>query len=84
MHLVPAHIFAKAEITDQSLIIHFFDLEWLEDLIESNRIKISYVELNTRYLLTAKTEELQKFITKFANDSTTFLEPDTLLRQDLS
>ncbi len=83
MHLVPTHIFAKAEITDRYLILHFFDLDWLEDLIETNRIKISYVELNDRYLLTAKTEELQKFITKFANDSTTFIEPDTLVRKQL-
>ena len=59
-------------------------MDWLEELIEANRIKISYVELKERYLLTAKTEELQKFITKFANDSTTFIEADTLMRQDLS
>lgn len=83
MHLVPSHIFAKTEITDEFLIIHFFDMDWLEDLIETNRIKISYVELKDRYLLTAETEELQKFITKFANDSTTFIEPDTLVRQNL-
>ena len=84
MHLVPAHIFAKAELTDQALILHFFDMEWLEDLIDSRKIKISHVETQDRYLLTAKTEELQKFITKFANDSTTFIEADTLIRQDLS
>jgi hypothetical protein len=84
MHLVPAHIFAKAELTEEALILHFIDIEWLEELIESNRIKISYVELEERYLLTASTEELQKFITKFANDSTTFIEADTLFRQDLS
>jgi hypothetical protein len=84
MHLVPTHIFAKVELTDQYLILHFFDIEWLEKLIETNRIKISYVELEDRYLLTAKTEELQKFITKFANDSTTFIEPDTLIRQEMS
>jgi hypothetical protein len=59
-------------------------MEWLEELIESNRIKISYFELEERFLLTARTEELQKFITKFANDSTTFIEADTLMRQDLS
>jgi hypothetical protein len=84
MHLVPTHIFAKAEITGQALILHFFDMEWLEDLIDSKKIKISHVETQDRYLLTAKTEELQKFITKFANDSTTFLEADTLLREKFS
>ena len=84
MHLVPAHIFAKVELTDNALILHFFDMEWLDELIESNRIKISYVELRDRNLLTARTEELQKFITKFANDSTTFIEADTLMRKDFS
>ena len=84
MHLVPAHIFVKAELTDRALILHFFDMEWLQDLIDSRKIKISHVETQDRYLLTAKTEELQKFITKFANDSTTFIEADTLIRQDLS
>ncbi len=83
MHLVPSHIFAKAEITDRYLIIQFFDPDWLEDLIDQNRIKISYVELEDRYLLTAKTDELQKFVTKFANDSTTFIEADTLVRENL-
>jgi hypothetical protein len=38
MHLVPAHIFAKAELTEEALILHFIDIEWLEELIESNRI----------------------------------------------
>jgi hypothetical protein len=84
MHLVPTHTFAKAEVTGDALILHFFDMEWLEDLIESKKIKISHVETRDRYVLTARTEELQKFITKFANDSTTFFEVDTLPRQPLS
>ena len=80
MSLAPSHIFAKAELNDDYLVLHFFDLDWLEDLIEKDRIKISHMELDNRYLLTANTEELQKFILKFANDSTTFIEPDTLPR----
>jgi hypothetical protein len=84
MHMVPTHIFAKVELTEQAMIIHFFDIEWLEDLIEEKRIKISHVELQDRYLLSARTEELQKFITKFANDSTTFIDSDTLWRQEVT
>ena len=76
----PTHIFAKAEINEEQLILHFFDIGWLDDLIEKNRIKISHVNLEDRVLLTAKTDELQKFILKFANDSTTFIEADTLPR----
>ena len=81
MSLAPSHIFAKAELNKEFLVLHFFQLDWLNDLIEKERIKISYLALDdTRFLLTAKTEELQKFILKFANDSTTFLEADTLPR----
>ena len=80
MSLAPSHIFAKAEITEDFLLLHFFDLDWLTELVEDNKIKISHVEMNGRLLLTAKTDELQKFILKFANDSTTFMEADTLYR----
>ena len=79
--LVPAHTFAKAEFTDKYLILHFFDMDWMEELFEKNQIKLSHAELPDRYLLTAKTDELQKFIIKYANDSTTFLEADTLIRK---
>ncbi len=81
MHLAPSHIFAKVELADEHIVFHFFDPDWLDELIEKDRIKISHVELSDRYLLTAKTEELQKFILKFANDSTTFIEADTLPRK---
>ncbi len=84
MHLAPSHIFARVEIKDECLVVHFFDPDWLEDLIDKERIRISYVELPDRYLLTAKTEDLQKFILKFANDSTTFMEADTLPRMQLA
>ena len=80
--LIPAHIFAKAEITDQYLVIHFFNNDWLKGLFEGNQIKISHVELSReRWLLTAPTAELQKFILKYANDSTTFWEADTLVKK---
>jgi hypothetical protein len=80
-HLAPTHIFAKAEISEEYLILHFFDIDWIKDLIDENRIKISHLNLeDDRVLLMAKTEELQKFIVKFANDSSTFIEADTLPR----
>jgi hypothetical protein len=81
MSMAPSHIFAKAEIESDWLLLHFFDPEWLVELIDDNKIKISYLDMGERYLLTAKTEDLQKFILKYANDSTTFMEVDTLLRQ---
>jgi len=81
MHLAPAHIFAKVELTEEFLVLHFINLEWLQDLIEDDRIRISHLDLNDgRILLTAKTDEIQKFILKYGNDSTTFIDADTLPR----
>lgn len=79
--LIPAHIFAKAEISDKYLVLHFFNNDWLKGLFEESQIRISHVELPSRWLLTAKTDELQKFIVKYANDSTAFIEADTLLKK---
>ncbi|MCK4746504.1 MAG: hypothetical protein KAT15_05690, partial [Bacteroidales bacterium] len=57
MHLAPSHIFAKTEISDEYLVLHFFEMDWLEELLVENRIKISHMKLqDNRYLLTAKTE----------------------------
>lgn len=80
--LVPAHIFAKAEITDGYLVLHFFDNDWLKGLFQEGKIRISHVELpQERWLLTAKTDELQKFIIKYAKDSTAFIKADTLIKK---
>lgn len=43
--LVPAHIFAKAEINDSYLVLYFFDNDWLKGLFEKGQIRISHVEL---------------------------------------
>ena len=79
--LIPAHIFAKVEISEKYLVLHYFNNDWLDELFDQKQIKLSHTELPDRYLLTAKTGELQKFIIKYANDSTTFVEADTLLRK---
>ena len=78
--LAPSHIFARAELGEEYLVLHFFDPDWLYDLIEGDQIRISYLERGDRYILNAQTDELQKFILKFANDSTTFMDADTLPR----
>lgn len=81
-NLLPVHTFAKVEIGEGELKIHRFNGDWLEDLIESRRIKIAYEEVpfygGTLKVLTASTEELQKFVIKYMNEKEAFEEPDTL------
>lgn len=74
-HLVPTHSLVKFDILDNNTI----DIKWLssdklEGLIKNNRIKIDYEKIgieNDKYLLTASSNELQKFIKKYmvSNDA---------------
>lgn len=77
-NIVLTHSLAKIGYSGNNIKIQWFNEVWLEQLLEQNRIRIRHEKLydkdiNTNsYLLTASTEELQKFIIKYGNDSLAF------------
>ncbi len=79
-HMVEANIFSRVEISTDTLFVHFFDPDYMEQLILENRIKISHVKLDERIFITARTEELQKFVKKFGNNPEAYIKTDTLVR----
>ena len=85
-HLVPMHSFSKVQVLDDRLVMHFIDMEWDEDNLESHRIRIDHERRlsdgNTEFiLLTASTRDLQKFVAKYARYDEAFEdEPDVLNR----
>jgi hypothetical protein len=79
-HMVPTHIFGRIEIYEHQLITRFFEQDFFVKLIEQNKIRISHIDLNGRQLITAETDELQKFAKKYADQSQAFQKPDTLPR----
>lgn len=80
--LIPAHIFGKIEFVDDDIVMHWFDGEFLANLIDSNKIKIANKMLENGILLTANTEELQRFVRKYGDNPEAFLDqdPDTMYR----
>jgi len=74
-HHVPVHTLARVQYCKDSILIYWYGDEWLNDLFEQNRIRIKHETVSLadydRQLLTADTEELQKFIRKYANDPKT-------------
>jgi hypothetical protein len=71
-HHVPVHTLARVDIRDDQVFLFWFGEEWLSDLFEENRIRIAHEAVDiggtyNRQILTAPTEELQKFIIKYAN-----------------
>lgn len=67
-HLMATHTIAQVTLND-TLTVNWLDQEWFDDLIKENKIRIHH-EKNANYtLLTARPEELQKFVSKYSNDS---------------
>ena len=71
VHLMSVHTFAKIDIGNK-LEINWFDSELLQKLFDENKIRIKHENNGVYTLLTAKPEELQKFVIKFANEDKAF------------
>ncbi len=77
-NIVLTHSLAKITYSKDVIKIQWFNEVWLEKLLDQNKIRIRHekiyesdLEMNS-YLLTASTEELQKFIIKYGNDPQAF------------
>jgi hypothetical protein len=79
-HMVAANIFTKIRIGQDSLSLGFFDPDYLEELIEQNRIKISHIRLDNGILITARIPELQKFVIKYGDEEDAILDSDIFTR----
>ena len=80
-HLIPSHSLARIHIMDSKhLSIEWLNEEWLAELFEQNKIRIQHEVVydgevkdeNKMYILTASTDELQKFILKYGDDPNAF------------
>jgi hypothetical protein len=74
-HHIPVHTLARVQYCKDSILLYWYGDEWLNELFEQNRIRIRHETVDSqgydRHILTGDTEELQKFITKYANDPKT-------------
>ncbi len=79
-HMVQANNFSKISISEDRLTLRFFDPDYLRQMIEKNRIRISHVWLDDFILLTAPTPELQKFVIKYGNEEDALTGPEVFNR----
>jgi len=83
-HHVPAHTLARVQYSRDSIMLFWYSEEWLDDLFEQNRIRIKHETIasqDDRHVLTADTDELQKFIEKYANDPRTVEDIERIFAQ---
>ncbi len=72
-HLMGVHTFAKIEFGEQ-ITINWFDAELMQTLFNENRIRVRHENNGVYTLLTAKPDELQKFVQKYAGEKSAFSE----------
>lgn len=81
--LLPTHGFARIDLTSRDeFTLHLFDIEWLEELFRQRRIRLQHeVTEDGLIVLTAPSEELQKFVSKYAEDERAYLDPSFLKKR---
>lgn len=76
----PVHTFYKVEITENEFTMTYFDLDKLNKLFESNRIRLRHENVDGTIMITAQPKELQKFIDKYSDDESVFDYTETYKR----
>lgn len=80
-HLLPVHTFSRINISSDELSLEFFKDSWIKSLIESNRVRIKHEKLGGDILITASSEELQKFVEKYGDDEKAYEDAMILKKQ---
>lgn len=80
-HLVPVHSFWRIWIEKDVMRLAYLSEDWLEEMLNKKKVNIAHIRLEDRVVLAAPTEELQKFVLKYAEDSDAFPEPEDYLRK---
>ena len=79
-NLFPVHTFMKLSIEGDQLKLIPFDLEKLNELFESNLVRLRHEYVDGNVVITAQPKEIQKFLEKYSNDEKVFDESEVYYR----
>lgn len=71
-HYIPVHTFSKVELKNNILEMKMLEPQWLEKAIEQEDVVIAHEKTKDVFVITASTQELQKFFLAYANDENAF------------
>lgn len=81
---IPAHTFMKFDFLNNEIALTEFDNERLIELFQQNKIRLAHEqpgEEDADYVvITAKTDDIQKFISRYANEENAFNETENYYR----
>ncbi|MHC4462460.1 MAG: hypothetical protein ACYS6W_06185 [Planctomycetota bacterium] len=73
-HLLPTHTFMKVEQIEPKLQLRMMDYDKVSKILKENPNLLKHEDVEDRIVLTASTEQLQKFIIKYANEGGVFAD----------
>lgn len=78
-HLLPVHTFMKVEQIEPKLQLRMLDYEKVSKMLEEDPNLLKHEVVEDRIVLTASTEQLQKFIVEYAGEGGVFADEATEL-----
>ncbi|HEX6791872.1 MAG TPA: hypothetical protein VF247_11230 [Candidatus Krumholzibacteria bacterium] len=81
-HLLRVHNILRVEMDADTLWVSDFDVEWLQTMLNKNRLRLAHVPLDGAILLTGSTAELQTFVARYAKTQAAFSEPAKFIRSN--
>jgi hypothetical protein len=79
--LLSAHTFAKVEIAEPQVKLWLTDDVTMKELLKENPDAVKHEVVEDNPVLTASTQQLQKFVLKYANDKRLFANESILTRK---
>lgn len=79
-HLLAIHTLVAVQLSDSGLSLAGMNPEWVEDHLDLHPEELAAERLENTLVLTAGTEDLQAFVTRYSGDSDLFSEADLLVR----
>ena len=77
-HYVKMHMSYRVDIYNTGFELSQFDMEYVKDLIEENKIRISHeTDADGKIVITASTEELQQYIKKYGDEPEAYINEKT-------
>lgn len=75
------HTIVKIEFQGDNINLYEFDADYIDSLIKEKRLRLKHEMVNDEIILTASTEQLRAFLTKYGNDQRLFTEPNEFYTQ---
>jgi len=79
--VIPVHMMGRVWLEKDSLRIHFLKDDWVKDRVKAGSFPLSHLEESGDFVLTAKRDELRKFMQEHADDEAALSENHKLVRE---